>query len=75
VPFALDAEPTESLAGREGVDVITRLVGIRVGVPSSERKKKIIALKKLNFFFHSHRCYLEINSSRVGIHYGLVVVN
>lgn len=35
VPLAFVAEPTESLAGRAGVDVITRLVGILVGVPSS----------------------------------------
>ena len=39
VPLAFVAEPTESLAGREGVDVITRLVGILVGVPSSVLKK------------------------------------
>lgn len=30
VPLAFNAEPTESLAGLEGVDVITLRVGIRV---------------------------------------------
>jgi hypothetical protein len=34
-PFDFVAEPTDSLAGREGVEEITRLVGILVGVPSS----------------------------------------
>lgn len=35
VPFDFVMEPTDNLAGLAGVEVITRLVGILVGVPSS----------------------------------------
>jgi hypothetical protein len=38
-PFVFVAEPTESLEGLDGVDVVTRRVGIR-DVPSSEVGKK-----------------------------------
>lgn len=34
VPFGFDIEPTESLAGLEGVEVITRRVGIFVWTSS-----------------------------------------
>lgn len=36
--FVADAEPTESREGLDGVEVVTRRVGMRVCVPSSNQK-------------------------------------
>lgn len=45
-PFAFVVEPTDNLEGRDGVEVVTRRVGIRVCVPSSSRKCFVISLHK-----------------------------
>lgn len=45
--FVADAEPTESRDGLDGViDVVTRRVGIRVCVPSSNEERKYSELSK-----------------------------
>jgi hypothetical protein len=41
-PFVFVAEPTESFEGLDGVDVVTRRVGIR-DVPSSEVAKRVFS--------------------------------
>lgn len=38
-PLAFEAEPTDSRDGLDGVEVVTRRVGIRVCVPSSKQRK------------------------------------
>lgn len=37
MPFVFVAEPTDNRDGLDGVDVVTRRVGMRVGVPSSKK--------------------------------------
>lgn len=45
--FVADAEPTDSRCGLDGVEVVTRRVGIRVCVPSSGRVEAIFIKLKL----------------------------
>lgn len=45
--FVADAEPTESREGRDGVDVVTRRVGMRVCVPSSNQKVRSLTSANL----------------------------
>lgn len=70
--FVADDVPTDSREGLEGVvDVVTRRVGIRVCVPSSNQIKSFVTQSLANIVmkYEAYHCYLAINWIHVSSHW------